>query len=143
MTSPTTARACFPMILALYDYGREATREITDIIRVHNRRGVFHTEIADDPRAEEAPSHGIPLVMYARSRATRAYERLTTEVMERRERTGRRTRRIGHRLHPRANCSRIGRLLTRVRPINYVMIEGHPRRSVVRRVGRRISHGYA
>jgi cellulose biosynthesis protein BcsQ len=31
----------------------------------------------------EAPSHGIPLIRYARSRAARAYERLTSEVLQR------------------------------------------------------------
>lgn len=75
------------ILLTMVDYRREATREIVDIIRVHNRRGVFRTEIPDDPRASEAPSHGIPLMLYARSRAVRAYERLTTEVLQRIERS--------------------------------------------------------
>ena len=55
------------ILLTMVDYRREATREIVDIIRVHNRRGVFHTEIPADPRVPEAPSHGIPLMRYARS----------------------------------------------------------------------------
>ena len=71
------------ILLTMVDYRREATREIVDIIRVHNRRGVFRTEIPDDPRVAEAPSHGVPLMLYARSRAARAYERLTTELMQR------------------------------------------------------------
>ena len=71
------------ILLTMVDYRREATREIVDIIRVHNRRGVFRTEIPDDPRAPEAPSHGIPLMLYARSRAMRAYQRLTTELLQR------------------------------------------------------------
>ena len=71
------------ILLTMVDYRREATREIVDIIRMHNRRGTFRTEIPDDPRASEAPSHGIPLVLYARSRAARAYERLTTELVQR------------------------------------------------------------
>jgi chromosome partitioning protein len=71
------------ILLTMVDYRREATREIVDIIRVHNRRGVFRTEIPEDPRAAEAPSHGIPLVAYARSRGTRAYVRLTNEVLQR------------------------------------------------------------
>jgi chromosome partitioning protein len=77
------------ILLTMVDHRREATREIVEIIRVHNRRGVFRTEIPDDPRAAEAPSHGIPLVMYARSRASQAYQRLTTEVLERTERSTR------------------------------------------------------
>jgi cellulose biosynthesis protein BcsQ len=48
---------------------------------------VFRTEIPDDPRASEAPSHGIPLMLYARSRAVRAYKRLTSELLQRIERS--------------------------------------------------------
>ena len=75
------------ILLTMVDYRRQATREIVDIIRVHNRRGVFQTEIPDDPRAAEAPSHGVPLVAYSASRATRAYERLAAELLKRIART--------------------------------------------------------
>ena len=74
------------ILLTMVDYRREATREIVDIIRVHNRRGVFRTEIPDDPRVCEAPSHGVPLMLYSRSRASRAYERLAAELLQRIER---------------------------------------------------------
>lgn len=92
------------ILLTMVDHHREATREILEIIRVHNRRGVFDTEIPVDPRAAEAPSHGIPLVLYSRSRAARAYVNLTTELL-------RRTRRrdIGHR--GRAALARAASLL--------------------------------
>jgi chromosome partitioning protein len=68
------------ILLTMVDYRRHATREIVEIIRVHNRRGVFETEIPEDPRAAEAPSHGVPLVRYSRSRAASAYHRLITEL---------------------------------------------------------------
>jgi chromosome partitioning protein len=55
------------ILLTMVDYRREATREIVDIIRVHNRPGVFRTEIQADSRVSEAPSYGIPLMLYARS----------------------------------------------------------------------------
>jgi chromosome partitioning protein len=71
------------ILLTMVDYRRQATREIVDIIRAHNRRGVFRTEIPQDPRVAEAPSHGIPLVRYARSRAAVAYERFTGELLRR------------------------------------------------------------
>jgi chromosome partitioning protein len=71
------------ILLTMVDYRREATREIVDIIRMYNRRGVFRTEIPDDPRVPEAPSHGIPLILYTRSRAARSYERLTSELLRR------------------------------------------------------------
>lgn len=79
---PGMAHIC-GILLTMVDYRHDATREIVDIIRVHNRRGVFRTEIPHDPRVPEAPSHGIPLMLYARSKAVRAYERLTTELLDR------------------------------------------------------------
>ena len=71
------------ILLTMVDYRRQATREIVDIIRVHNKRGVFRTEIPADPRAAEAPSHGAPLVTYAQSRASKAYVALATELTAR------------------------------------------------------------
>lgn len=71
------------ILLTTVNHKRSATREIIDIIRLHNRRGVFETEIPDDPHAAEAPSHGVPLVMYSRSRASLAYQRFTTELLRR------------------------------------------------------------
>jgi chromosome partitioning protein len=72
------------ILLTMVDYRRQATREIVDIIRLHNRRGVFRTEIPPDPRVAEAPSHGVPLVTYApSSRASVAYKRLTEEILKR------------------------------------------------------------
>jgi chromosome partitioning protein len=71
------------ILLTMVDYRRQATREIVDIIRMHNRRGVLQTEIPQDPRVAEAPSHGIPLVQYSRSRASTAYKRLVAEFQRR------------------------------------------------------------
>ena len=72
------------ILLTMVDYRPPATREIVEIIRAHNRRGVFRTEIPFDPRVSEAPSHGVPLVRYApRARASVAYERLTAELLQR------------------------------------------------------------
>ncbi len=71
------------ILLTMVDYRRQATREIVEIIRVHNRRGVFETEIPEDPRAAEAPSHGVPLVRYSRSKAALAYYRLADEILTR------------------------------------------------------------
>jgi chromosome partitioning protein len=82
-TSRKAAADVIGILLTMVDHRRQATREIVDIIRVHNRRGVFRTEIPEDPRAAEAPSHGIPLVVYARSRASKAYGALTDELISR------------------------------------------------------------
>ena len=78
------------ILMTMVDHRHEATREIIEIIRMHNRRGVLRTEIPVDPRVPEAPSHGLPLLLYARSRAARAYQRVTNEVRQRVERGGRR-----------------------------------------------------
>ena len=71
------------ILLTMVDYRRQATREIVDIIRLHNPKGVFRTEIPDDPRVGEAPSHGVPLVRYSRSRATTSYRQLVAELERR------------------------------------------------------------
>jgi chromosome partitioning protein len=77
------------IVLTMVDHRRQATREIVQIIRAHNRHGVFRTEIPEDPRAAEAPSHGKPLVAYARSKAARAYADLTRELIARIKRPAR------------------------------------------------------
>jgi chromosome partitioning protein len=77
------------ILLTMVDYRRQATREIVDIIRTHNRHGVLRTEIPLDPRVAEAPSHGVPVVHYARSRAADAYVRLTDELRKRLARAAR------------------------------------------------------
>lgn len=71
------------ILLTMVDYKRPATKEIVEIIRTHNRQGVLRTEIPFDPRAAEAPSHGVPLVRYVRSRASDAYEQLAAELQRR------------------------------------------------------------
>jgi chromosome partitioning protein len=76
------------ILLTHVDHRRQATREIVEIIRTHNRRGVFRAEIPSDPRASEAPSHGVPLVVYApSSRAALAYRQLAGELLHRLSRT--------------------------------------------------------
>ena len=78
-----TARLC-GILLTMVDYRRQATREIVDIIRLHNRRGVFTTEIPQDQRVPESPSHGLPLVAYApKSRSSRSYHQFADELIQR------------------------------------------------------------
>lgn len=79
----TAAHLC-GILLTMVDYRRQATREIVEIIRLHNRRGVFTTEIPQDQRVAESPSHGLPVVEYApASRGSRAYRQFTAELLER------------------------------------------------------------
>lgn len=78
------------IVLTQVDYRAAATREIVEIIRIHNREGVFDTEVPRDSRTTEAPSHGLPLVAYAPSSpAAVAYHRLTGEILQRLSRTDR------------------------------------------------------
>jgi chromosome partitioning protein len=74
------------ILLTMVDYKRKATREIVDIIRTHNRQGVFNTEIPLDPRVAEAPSHGVPLALYKRCPAAARYSDLTRELLKRLQR---------------------------------------------------------
>jgi chromosome partitioning protein len=72
------------ILLTMVDYRRQATREIVDMIRVHNRQGVFRTEIPQDQRVPEAPSHGLPLCIYSPGcRAATGYQRLAAELTKR------------------------------------------------------------
>ena len=72
------------ILLTMVDHRRQATREIIDIIRLHNRRGVLVTEVPQDPRVAESPSHGLPVTAYApASRGSRAYRSVTTELVTR------------------------------------------------------------
>jgi chromosome partitioning protein len=72
------------IVLTQVDYRAAATSEIIEIIRTHNREGVFGVEIPRDPRATEAPSHGVPLTEYApHTVAAVAYRKLTTELVKR------------------------------------------------------------
>ena len=73
----------------MVDYRRQATREIVDIIRMHNRRGVFRTEIPEDPRAAEARRTACRSCAYSRSRAASAYHQLVSELEKRLARASR------------------------------------------------------
>jgi chromosome partitioning protein len=78
------------IVLTQVHYGAAATREVVDMIRAHNRDGVFDTEIPRDPRAAEAPSHGVPVTIYApRSAAAAAYGQLAREMRQRLSRRAR------------------------------------------------------
>jgi chromosome partitioning protein len=83
-TERKTSARLAGILLTMVDHRRQATREIIDIIRRHNRRGVFTSEIPQDPRVAESPSHGLPVVVYSpRSRGSRAYRQFAAEVVTR------------------------------------------------------------
>jgi chromosome partitioning protein len=78
------------IVLTQVDYRVATTREIIEMIRAHNRDGVLPTEVPQDSRASEAPSHGVPLSVYApRAPAAEAYRSLTREILHRLSRQSR------------------------------------------------------
>lgn len=61
-----------------------ANQEVLRHMRDNSRCRLFSTVIPRDVKAEEAPSHGMPLILYApESRVTQAYCQLTEEVITR------------------------------------------------------------
>lgn len=59
-----------------------ANREALEYLRATPHVPVFQAVVSRDVKAEEAPSHGIPLVLYApESRAARQYIEFTNEVI--------------------------------------------------------------
>ena len=83
-TRKATARLA-GILLTMVDYRRQATREIVDIIRLHNRRGVFaHRDSAGSARRGSRRRTALPLVHYApASRGSRAYRQFTAELVTR------------------------------------------------------------
>jgi chromosome partitioning protein len=60
-----------------------ANNEALECVRKLKHVHVFRAVIPRDVKAEEAPSHGQPLIMYApKARSTKQYEELTQEVIE-------------------------------------------------------------
>ena len=61
-----------------------ANQEVLRHLRENSQCRLFSTVIPRDVKAEEAPSHGMPLVLYApEARVTHAYLQLTEEVVAR------------------------------------------------------------
>ena len=74
------------ILMTMYDYRLEVTREVENEVRDFFGEIVFDTVIPRDVAVCEAPSHGISVLDYApRARGTRAYIELCMEVLERDE----------------------------------------------------------
>ncbi len=72
------------IVLTMYDSTLELTREVDQEVREFFGEIVYETVIPRDVAVSEAPSHGQSVLDYApRSRGTRAYVELCTEVLER------------------------------------------------------------
>lgn len=72
------------IVLTLFDSRTRLSREVAEEVRGHFGELVFRTVIPRSVRAAEAPSHGLPVVLYdPHSRASEAYRALSAEVVRR------------------------------------------------------------
>ena len=71
------------IVLTMYDHTLELSREVDQEVREFFGEIVYRTVIPRDVAVAEAPSHGRSVIDYApRSRGTRAYVELCTEVLQ-------------------------------------------------------------
>jgi chromosome partitioning protein len=69
------------VVLTMYDGRTSLARQVATEVRRHFRGRVFTVTIPRNVRLAEAPSHGLPGVLYDRnSRGARAYVNLAKEV---------------------------------------------------------------
>jgi chromosome partitioning protein len=75
------------ILLTMHESRLNLTKQVAAEIRSHFGDKVFGTVISRNVRLSEAPSHGLPALLYdARSRGARQYMDLASEVLERTER---------------------------------------------------------
>ena len=72
------------ILLTMFDRRTALNREVVESARKFFKRLVFHTIVPRNIKLSEAPSHGIPIVLYNSSCAgAEAYSELTQEVIDR------------------------------------------------------------
>ena len=72
------------VLLTMFDSRNSLCRQVADEVRRHFPREVFTTIIPRNVRLSEAPSHGMPAVLYdPMSRGAEAYQALAREILER------------------------------------------------------------
>ncbi|MCS7025523.1 MAG: ParA family protein [Bryobacteraceae bacterium] len=72
------------VLLTMYDDRTNLTRQVADDLRDFFQKQVFETVIPRSIRLAEAPSHGLPILLYdPRSKAAEAYIRLAKEFLTR------------------------------------------------------------
>ena len=79
------------VLLTMYDERTNLAQQVAGEIRAYFGQRVFHTVIPRNVRLGEAPSHGMPVMLYdVRSRGAEAYLALAREFLERERASGRR-----------------------------------------------------
>jgi chromosome partitioning protein len=72
------------VLLTMYDERTNLGQQVATDVRSFFKEKVFHTVIPRNVRLGEAPSHGLPIILYdVKSRGAEAYLALAREVMER------------------------------------------------------------
>jgi chromosome partitioning protein len=73
------------VLLTMFDERTNLGKQVASDVRDFFKEKVFHTVIPRNVRLSEAPSHGMPVMLYdAKSRGAEAYSALAREVLERR-----------------------------------------------------------
>jgi chromosome partitioning protein len=76
-------------VLTMFDSRTKLSAEVADEVRRHLADRVYDTVIPRSVRLSEAPSHGLPIHLYAgASRGAEAYQALAAEIRARDERPG-------------------------------------------------------
>lgn len=72
------------VVLTMVDPRNNLSRQVADELRGHFKEMVCQTTIPRNVRLSEAPSHGLPIILYdIKSRGAISYLELTQEIMER------------------------------------------------------------
>jgi chromosome partitioning protein len=70
------------VVLTMYDSRTNLSQQVAEEVKKFFSDKVYETVIPRNIRLSEAPSHGIPIIMYdARSKGAEAYRQLAKEVM--------------------------------------------------------------
>lgn len=76
----------YGVVLTMYDGRNKLTREVEDDVRGHFGKKVFNTVIPRNVTVSEAPSHGLPALLYDhRCLGSKAYINLARELVKREE----------------------------------------------------------
>lgn len=71
------------ILLTMYDQRNNLSHQVADDVRGHFKGMVYETVVPRNVRLSEAPSHGLPVILYdARCAGAQSYLALTQEVMD-------------------------------------------------------------
>lgn len=78
------------VVLTMHDRRNRLSQQVEDDVRAHLKEKVYRTVIPRNVRVSEAPSHGVPALLYdLKCAGSKAYVRLASEVIEREKRARR------------------------------------------------------